>query len=165
MKKSKKIILKVIGIFIMLLILDLVCIFLINRPLLAIKQDNGDSVNLIYKGLFYDTYNCHEYSIPQIKLKGTKFACAIERVDIGKVVKIKDKTKNKINFSCAEILESFYQDENYIYFWECKKNKYMIVEYESGFEESISSALKYKTIKISDLDKFNIDYIKEKNIK
>lgn len=41
----------------------------------------------------------------------------------------------------------------------------MIVEYESGFEESISSALKYKTIKISDLDKFNIDYIKEKNIK
>ena len=41
----------------------------------------------------------------------------------------------------------------------------MIVKYESGFEETISDALKYGTIKISDLDRFNIDYIKETHIK
>ena len=41
------------------------------------------------------------------------------------------------------------------------KNKYMIVKYESGYEETISDALKYKAITISDLDKYNISYIKE----
>lgn len=70
MKKSIKISLIVIGIIVLCFIIDLICIFTINRPLFAIKEDNGDSVNLIYRGLFYDTYNCHEFSAPQIKVKG-----------------------------------------------------------------------------------------------
>ena len=37
----------------------------------------------------------------------------------------------------------------------------MIVKYESGYEETISNALKYGTIEISDLDKYNISYIKQ----
>ncbi len=49
----------------------MVCIFTIHRPLLAIKKENGT----IYKGVFYDTYICDEYSIPQIKAKGIKFTC------------------------------------------------------------------------------------------
>jgi len=36
----------------------------------------------------------------------------------------------------------------------------MNVRYESGFEETISSALKNGTIDISYLDKYDIDYIK-----
>ena len=36
----------------------------------------------------------------------------------------------------------------------------MVVRYENGYEETISNALKYGTITISDLDKFNIEYIK-----
>lgn len=60
--------------------IDLICIFTINKPLFAIKEDNGDSVNSIYRGLFYDTYNCHEYSMPQIKIKGSKFICATVNV-------------------------------------------------------------------------------------
>lgn len=160
MKKILKVILVMFVIIIFSFILDLMCIFTLNRPLFAIKYDNGDSVNLIYRGIFYDTYNCYEYSVPQIKMKGSKFNCAISRVDIGKVEKIVDTTKNKLNFTCAEVLESFYVDDEYEYYFNCMKGKYVIVKYESGFEESVSDALKYGTINISDLDKYNIDYIK-----
>lgn len=72
MKKSLKITLGVIGGILLLFIIDLICIFAINRPLFAIKQDNGS----VYRGIFYDTYNCQEYSLPQIKAKGLKFTCA-----------------------------------------------------------------------------------------
>ena len=76
MKNKLKKILYVVSIIVILIIIDLVCIFTINRPLFAIKEGNEDSVNIIYRGLLYDTYNCHEYSIPQIKTKGTKFSCS-----------------------------------------------------------------------------------------
>ena len=81
MKKWMKITIGVIGGVILLFVIDLICIFTINRPLLAIKEDNGDSVNLIYRGLLYDTYNCHEFSTPQIKVKGAKFTCAVIEFD------------------------------------------------------------------------------------
>ena len=165
MKKWLKITLGVIGGFGLLLVIDLVCIFTIHRPLFAIKEDNGDSVNIVYRGLLYDTLYCHEYSTPQVKPKGTKISCAVERFDVGDVVSIKDTTKEINDFACAEALESFYEDDMYKYFWNCMKNKYMIVQYESVFEEPVSEALKYGTITISDLDRFNIDYIKETHIK
>ena len=59
MKNWMKITLGVVGVILLLLIIDLLCIFTINKPLLAVKQDNGDSVNIVYRGLLYDTYICH----------------------------------------------------------------------------------------------------------
>lgn len=70
MKKWIKVILGVLSGIIMLLVVDFLCIFTINRPIFAIKKDN------VYKGLLYDTYNCVEYSALQIKPKWTKFACS-----------------------------------------------------------------------------------------
>lgn len=152
MKKWLRIFLIVISILVLLFIIDLVCIFTIDRPIFAIKKDNGTA----YKGIFYDTYNCEEYSVPQIKVKGTKFTCK-EKL---KVKEIADTTKEIKNFSCDQALEKFYEDEKYIYSWGCIKNKYMLVRYENGNEETISNALKSGTITIKDLDKSNIDYIK-----
>lgn len=71
MKKWLKIIIGVIGVIALLFTIDLVCIFTIHRPLLAIKKDN----ETMYKGIFYDTYICQEFSIPQIKAKGVKYTC------------------------------------------------------------------------------------------
>ena len=156
MKKSLKIFLIFIGIIILLFIIDLICIFTINRPILAIKDDNN-----VYKGIFYNTYNCAEYAVPQIKLKGTKFACTEIKFQIGKVIEIVDTTKNIENFTCAEALEQFYEDENYRYYYSCIKSKYVIVKYENGYEETVANALKYGTINIEDLDTYNIKYIKE----
>ena len=160
MKAWIKITLGVIGLFVLLIVIDLVCIFTIHRPLFAIRSENYGSINEVYYGVLYNTYNCQEYSIPQIKSKWNKFNCAVGKENVGKVIEIKDTTKDIKDFACAEALESFYEDENYTYYWSCIKNKYMIVKYESGFEETISDALKYGSIKISDLDDYNINYIK-----
>ena len=156
MKKSLKIFLIIIGIIVLGFIIDLICIFAINRPILAIKDENN-----VYKGIFYNTYNCAEYAVPQIKSKGTKFACAEIKFQIGKVIEIVDTTKDIENFTCAEALEQFYEDEKYRYYYSCIKNKYVIVKYENGYEETVANALKYGTINIEDLDTYNIKYIKE----
>lgn len=159
MKKFIKIFLIIIGIIILSIVIDLACIFTINRPIFAIKARTPYT----YIGIFFDTYNCPEYSVAQIKDKGTKFSCSISRSDIGDVVEILDTTKNIKNFACAEALEEFFSDDSYSYYWECIKDKYMIVRYESSFEETISSAIKNGTITISDLDRYGISYIKEDN--
>lgn len=158
MKKVIRIILIVVSIVTLCFILDILCIFTINRPLFAIENDGGN----VYRGIFYDTYNCAEYTVPQIKSKKNKFTCAEVKIEVGRVVNIKDTTREIKDFACAEALESFYEDEKYIYYWECIKDEYMLVEYESGYEEEISKALKYKVITIGDLDNYNINYIKEK---
>lgn len=67
MIKYLKIFLIVVCSIILLVVIDLVCIFTINRPIIAIKKDH------VYYGVFYDSYDCMEYPILQIKPKGTKF--------------------------------------------------------------------------------------------
>jgi len=72
-----------------------------------------------------------------------------------------DKTKDQLGFVCAEALEGFYEDDDYIYYYSCIKSDYIIVRYKDGSEETVKEALKNKKIKISDLDKFGIGYYKE----
>lgn len=74
-KKWVKITLGVVGVVILLLVIDLICIFTISRPLFAIKTENNVSVNNVYKGILYDTYICNDYSTIQITYKGSKFSC------------------------------------------------------------------------------------------
>lgn len=156
MKKIFKIILGVIVILILSLLIDLVCIFTINKPLFAVTIDDGYST--IYKGLFFDTYNCKEYSMLQIKGKRAKFTCSKVKLQDYKII---DMTKDIKDFSCDTALESFYEDEDYIYYWNCIKNKYMGVVYKDGYLELVSDALKNNKINITDLDRFNISYIKK----
>lgn len=106
MKKRIKIIIGGIGVILILFIIDLVCIFTINRPLFVIKNEEN-----VYKGIFYDTYKCAEYSIPQIKLKGTKFFCS--NVNINKAASITNTRENIKRFASDEVKESFYEDNNY----------------------------------------------------
>ncbi len=75
MKKELKILLSIVGSICLLLTIDLFCIYALNRPLFAIKRENGS----VYRGILYDTYCCEEYSVPQIKMKGSKFACHDKR--------------------------------------------------------------------------------------
>ena len=75
MKKRLKITLGVVGGIILLFVIDMICVFTINRPLLAVKRDS------VYRGLLYDTYICSEYTIPQIKMKDAKFTCTVIQFD------------------------------------------------------------------------------------
>ena len=160
MKNNFKVFIKIfgilIGIIILSIVIDIICILTLNRPLLAIKQKDGYT----YYGIFYDTYNCPTYSAPQITSKKTKLSC--EDYNEVKVVKIEDTSKTVQAFTCDEALEGFYEDEEYIYYFECIKSDYVIVYYNSGVEESVKNALKEGKISISDLDSYNISYIKEK---
>ena len=106
MKKCIKIIMGIILIIILSIIIDLVCIFTINRPIFVVSEDYGNYA--IYRGLFFDTYNCLEYSIPQIKGKGTKFNCPSVKLETAKVVDIIDKTIGIKDFSCDSAFELFY---------------------------------------------------------
>lgn len=90
MKKWLKIILIIIGIFIVGIGLDIVSIYTLNKPIFAIKDD-CDCADQVYKGLLYDTYNCLEYPNPQIKAKWTKYSCNDNKgFVIGKIIELKD---------------------------------------------------------------------------
>lgn len=74
---------------------------------------------------------------------------------------ITDTTKLSSNFACAQAIDVFYEDSNYKYYYTCIKSNYIIVEYTNGTKENIKVALKNNHIKITDLDKYNISYLKE----
>lgn len=103
MSKWIKITLGVVGVIVLLFAIDIVCVFTIDKPLFAIKEDNEDSVNLVYKGLLYDTYICHEYSVPQIKRKGSKFSCTLINIVENKESTYKPTDVKNVSISISDI--------------------------------------------------------------
>ena len=100
-----RIIFRVIVVLLIFILIDVACVFIINRPILAVKKDN------IYKGLFYNVYNCGEYSIPQIKLKSEKFSCSeVELIDYG-IYRLSVKKSE----SCNNELKLYLDGERKIY--------------------------------------------------
>lgn len=89
----KKILNSIIGIIITLTILigvDIYSIYNHNKPIFILKEE-ANGLNKIYRGIFYDTYNCAEYSMLQIKLKGNKYNCpnsVTENKDNKKIAKL-----------------------------------------------------------------------------
>lgn len=80
MSKKKKVVIGIICIIVILFVIDLICIYTIGRPLLAIKKGNEK----MYAGILYDVYYCDEFSTPKIKLKGTKFCCPNSNINKNK---------------------------------------------------------------------------------
>ena len=76
--------------------------------------------------------------------------------------RIVDETQNP-DVMCAQAIQEFYQDENYTYYFSCQKSDVVKVIYTDGTMEKVAVALKAGHIKITDLDRFNISYLKEKN--
>lgn len=73
-------------------------------------------------------------------------------------IEIIDLTKNNSDISCLNE-EEFYKDETYIYYLPCT-SKYISVIYNDE-KYDIKTALTNKIIKLTDLDKYNIKYIKK----
>ncbi len=161
MKKSTKIIIGVISVIALYFIIDFTCIFTINRPLFAKKINE-----YTYVGPFYKTYNCPEYSSIQITWKDAKLACATEEKPVpekeeqntNKGIKIVDTSLNNKDFICAQAIETFYEDDNFKYQFNCIKSGAVIVTYEDGTQENVKQALSSGKITIKDLDDNNIAY-------
>ena len=77
-------------------------------------------------------------------------------------IEIIDLTKNNSDISCLNE-EEFYKDETYIYYLPCN-SKYISVIYNDE-KYDIKTALTNKIIKLTDLDKYNIKYIKKEIFK
>ena len=72
-------------------------------------------------------------------------------------IEIIDLTKNNSDISCLNE-EEFYKDETYIYYLPCNSKYISVIYNEEKFD--IKTALTNKIIKLTDLDKYNIKYIK-----
>lgn len=73
-------------------------------------------------------------------------------------IEIIDLTKNNSDISCLNE-EKFYKDETYIYYLPCNSKYISVIYNEEKFD--IKTALTNKIIKLTDLDKYNIKYIKK----
>ena len=73
-------------------------------------------------------------------------------------IEIIDLTKNNPDISCLNE-EEFYKDETYIYYLPCSSKYISVIYNEEKFD--IKTALTNKIIKLTDLDKYNIKYIKK----
>ena len=147
----------IIGVIVGIILLDSIQAFVFdNNPIIKIKEyyDGGD-IKYKSKGILVDTVNCVN-GIKDAQIKGFSHSCDY----MGGNYIIVDKTKEIKDFACVEALEEFYEDNNYTYYWNCMKNKYMVVKYDDGTEETISQALLKGHIDIQILDKFDISYIK-----
>lgn len=139
-----------------------------HEPKLTIKIVSEDGTKVTYWGLGYKVirYPSVSPSEPYQNNRGVKFGSWFMTYKLPEdtnnlvVEKIIDKTKTMLTFSCAEVLESFYEDTNYEYYYNCKKSKYIIVKYTDGSEETVKEALENNRINISELDKYDIEYIK-----
>lgn len=145
MKKWMKITLGVVGGIVLLTIIDLVCIFTIHKPIFAIKEDNGDSVDRIYKGLFYDTYYCHEDSI-KVLTKGHKYTCA---ADI-KIDKFNDYDFSVVVTTPTEHKKIFaftYNDVDYYY----GNTDYKLYLTENNYRYDLETSLKNNLVIFDDI--------------
>lgn len=126
MKKWLKILIIIISIIIISLVIDLIFIFNFSRPLFGIKVDNGDSINTVYKGIFYNVYNCADNSIAQIKSKTEKYNCKInikensELTGVSMVIK-----KGTLKASGATVIITDTNEEKYSYgsYFRIEENK------------------------------------------
>lgn len=157
--KYKKYILIAVFSIIILIIIDISqALIFQNSPVLKKREYfNGGTLYYKDKGLITYTYNCIGKKRKTV-LKWEKYSCPLKETTF----EIINESKNIKDFTCAEALEEIYRDDEYIYFLSCMKSEYIKVNYSPNhFSENITTALKEGRVKISDLDRFKIDYIKK----
>ena len=157
-KYKKYILIAVFSIFILIIIDISQALIFQNSPVLKIRE-HFDGGTLYYKdkGLITYTYNYIGEKRKTV-LKWEKYSCPLKETNF----EIIDESKNIKGFTCAEALEEIYRDDVYIYFLSCMKSEYIKVNYSPDhLSENITTALKEGRVKISDLDRFKIDYIKK----
>ena len=122
MKKFVKNGLIVIGVIVGIILLDsMQALIFDNNPILGIQTRGMKKV-----GILVDTFHCGNGKHDTV-IKGFSHSCAI--IDDNYI--LVDKTKEVNDFACAEALESFYEDDNYTYYWSCIKNTLMVVRYSA----------------------------------
>ena len=164
----KKIFYILIIFFIVILIDSLVALSLDKSPILRYRVYYTDTnIKQVDKGLFVDSYYCIDGKIDTV-IKGFSYSCSSdldkekdeEVKKYKEVLKIVDESTEDESF--GQMLEEFYEDENYIYSFPDTRSSVIVVYYVDGSKENVKDALKNGHIDISELDKFEIKYYKTK---
>lgn len=155
MDNRRSLIFVVVAIIAVIVIYDFINIFNLESAVLTEYKEEK-----IYDGMLIDAYYCPWYSSYQVKFSFIDYSCS-NVFEAAYVVDIVDKVKEN-NLTCAEAIEEFYKDKEYIYYFSCMKSESVIVKYDNGAEETVTSALKAGRITIGDLDSYGIEYSKER---
>ncbi len=151
------VILNVVGALVMFGILRIKSINQLIRNIFLLEKNKIDYKDLVKKIIII--------LIPIICIIGVVFISENKYIDKNSQtfthLKIIDKTKEE-NIACNTALEQFYEDKEYIYYFPCEKSKYVIVIYSNGYQETVKSSLEYGDITIEDLERNNIEFIKQK---
>ena len=151
------VILNVVGALVMFGILRIKSINQLIRNIFLLEKNKIDYKDLVKKIIII--------LIPIICIIGVVFISENKYIDKNSQtfthLKIIDKTKEE-NITCNTALEQFYEDKEYIYYFPCEKSKYVIVIYSNGYQETVKSSLEYGDITIEDLERNNIEFIKQK---
>ena len=147
-----------------LLVIVLGVILCLIKDFISIRSYDGMvgvTNEKFYNGIILDGYNCAQFSVIQVKFKWDDFDCFGYNPN-RTVISIKDTSKGTNNYTCEGGKYEFYRDERYMYYFECDKVDFVIVNYDNNYFESVESALKNKRIVLGDLDNYGIEYKKEK---
>lgn len=158
-QKYRKYILIGILVITFIIIFDILQALIYQKsPFIKIKEKfNVETHYYKDKGIITDTYNCIDGKRKTV-FKWKKYFCSVNE----NTFEIIDESKHIKNFTCPEVLEEIYRDNEYVYYLSCMKSKYIKVNYkQNNIQENIILALNNNRINITDLDIFKIDYIKE----
>src|SRR5574344_1799555 len=142
----KKIIIIISSIILAILILfgiDFLLVKTNKTPFLA-KKEIADNITT-YQGLYYTIKSCNG-----INALNSNIICPKDKDYI-----IVDTTD-----VCAEALEQFYEDENYVYYYPCIKDNTTFIKTNSE-QLKISDALKQNKITIEELKTSGLSFYKE----
>lgn len=143
MRKGKRIIIVVILSIILLCVIDLLSIFIFNKPLLAIQTDNNGSINRVYKGILYDTYDCDGYI--KVKSKYAKYTCPSEKVS--KLGNYDFNVVEDTNTSYQKIFAFSYNDIDYYY----GNTNFALYLTEDSYRYTIEEAITSNKVDIEDI--------------
>ncbi len=138
-----------------------------KMPIFMVLLDGSDDAEYIGLGYRMTLNNgiSHKAGIlpnSKIDFKSWFYLFGIEKgndqSDIS-VIGIIDRVEQE-QLPCAEALEYFYDDSEYIYYFNCIKQDKILIEYSDGTTKSFDEVFPYD-ITINDLDNYNIEYIKE----
>ena len=99
----------------------------------------------------------NEYKQGEIKMPSEPSEVSEETKEVSEII---DRTVTE-PISTDTALEKFYETYDSVYYYGSIKSEYVIVKYTDGTSETVKDALANGRIKIDDLDKFGIHYIKE----
>lgn len=160
-------ILCVLGIIVIFFMIDLFCISDKRKPIVYFDDTYYDDGYYVYKGIIYDVYDCVGLNVindTSVVFKWKDYECKkINQFDIQtvKITKIVDETKNDSNYRCDEKNEILFEDSINRYYFNCTKSEYIKVYYDDGNVDTLKKAVSKGYVTMSDLDKYQIEYVKE----